>query len=92
MAEPLLREIYREAISVGAFVDYQMSFREQNKIFLAEANDEQLDYVNPAYKEMMQTYDAYLVIRAPFNVREDQSNDPEKSARRQKALNVVNQI
>jgi aminopeptidase len=92
LAEPLLREIYREAISVGAFVDYQMSFREQNKIFLAKANEEQLDYVNPAYKEMMQTYDAYLVIRAPFNVREDQSNDAEKSARRQKALNVVNQI
>lgn len=40
----------------------------------------------------METYDAYLVIRAPFNVREDQNNDTNKSSRRQKALNVVNQI
>lgn len=92
LAEPLLREVYREAIKSGAFVDYQMSFREQNKIFLAEANEDQLDYVLPSYQEMMETYDAYLVIRAPYNLREDQSNDPKKSARRQKALNVVNQI
>ncbi|MBK8348939.1 MAG: aminopeptidase [Saprospiraceae bacterium] len=92
LAEPLLREVYREAIRAGAMVDYQMTFREQHKIFIAEANDQQLDYVNPAYQEMMQTYDAYLVIRAPFNVREDQSNAAEKTSRRQAALNVVNQI
>lgn len=92
LAEPLLREVYREAIKVGALVDFQMSFREQHKIFLAEANDDQLDYVLPAYQQMMETYDAYLVIRAPYNVREDQSNDPAKSAKRQKALNVVNKI
>lgn len=92
LAEPLLREVYREAIKAGALVDYQMSFRDQNKIFLAEANDEQLDHVYPPFKEMMETYNAYLVIRAPFNLREDQNNDPKKTQRRQKALTEVNQI
>ncbi len=92
LAEPLLREVYREAIKAGAFVDYQMSFREQNKIFITEADEQQLDYVHPAYMEMMKTYDAYLVIRAPYNVRDDQVNDTIKSSRRQNALNVVNQI
>ena len=92
LAEPLLREVYREAVKAGAYVDFNMSFREQNRIFIAEANDRQLDYVLPAYKEMMESYDAYLVIRAPFNIREDVSNDPTKSARRQEALNIVNQI
>ena len=92
LAEPLLREVYREAVKAGALVDFNMSFREQNRIFIAEANDRQLDYVLPAYKEMMESYDAYLVIRAPFNIREDVSNDPKKSARRQEALNIVNQI
>jgi len=92
LAEPLLREVYREAIKTGAHVEHQLSFREQNRIFLKESENHQLDFVNPSYVNMMETYDAYLVIRAPFNVREDQNNDTNKSSRRQKALNVVNQI
>jgi aminopeptidase len=92
LAEPLLREVYREAIKVGAHVEFQLGFREQNRIFIQEAADHQLDYVNPSYVNMMETYDAYLVIRAPFNVREDQSNDAAKAGRRQKALNGINQI
>ncbi len=92
LAEPLVREVYREAVRCGCLVEYQMSFSEQNSIFIAEASDAQLDYINPTYKNMMETYDAYLVIRAPFDVREDQTNDPEKTARRQKAMFAVNQI
>ncbi len=92
LAEPLLREVYREAIKAGALVDFNLSFREQNKIFIHEASEAQLDYVLPAFREMMETYDAYLVIRAPFNVKEDATNDPTKSKRRQAALNDVNQI
>jgi aminopeptidase len=92
LAEPLLREVYRAAIKAGALVDFNMSFREQNRIFITEASDAQLDYVLPAFREMMETYDAYLVIRAPFNVKEDASNDPIKSKRRQAALHDVNQI
>ena len=92
LAEPLVREVYREAVRCGCLVECQMTFSEQNRIFIAEASDVQLDYINPAYKNMMETYDAYLVIRAPFDVREDSANDPEKTARRQKALHTVNQI
>ncbi|MFZ1456388.1 MAG: aminopeptidase, partial [Saprospiraceae bacterium] len=33
LAEPLLREVYREAIRAGAYVEYHMSFRDQNSIF-----------------------------------------------------------
>jgi aminopeptidase len=43
LAEPLLREVYREAIHVGAYVEYHMSFKDQNSIFISEANDDQLD-------------------------------------------------
>lgn len=92
LAEPLLREVYREAIRTGAHVEYQMTFREQHKIFIEEACDDQLDYIQPSMKEMMETFDAYLVIRAPFNLREDQNNNPEKSSRRQKSMHLINQI
>ncbi|MBK9737321.1 MAG: aminopeptidase [Saprospiraceae bacterium] len=92
LAEPLLREVYRAAIRVGANVEFQMTFREQNRIFINEASDSQIDYVTPTSKTIMETFDAYLVIRAPFNSREEQNNDPQKLSRRQKALNEVNQI
>jgi aminopeptidase len=72
-------------------VDYRLSFSEENRIFLQEAGHDQLDYVRPDHKNIMETYDAYLVIRAPYNLREDQNTDPQKSARRQKALHPVQQ-
>ena len=37
LAEPLLREVYRAAIKKGVHVEYQMTFREQNRIFINEA-------------------------------------------------------
>ncbi len=92
LAEPLLKEVYREAIRCGAHVEYQLTFSEQNKIFITESDSDQLDYVNPFQKEIMATYDAYLVIRAPYNLREDQNNDAAKTARRLQATQAINQI
>lgn len=92
LAEPLLKEVYREAVRVGAYVEYQMTFSEQQKIFIEEADDDQLNHVNPFLKEMMSTYDAYLVIRAPHNLRENQNNDPIKTAQHMQASQIINQI
>lgn len=92
LAEPLVREIYRVATRAGAHIKINMEFVEQQKIFLEEANNQQLDYVDPESIRTMEDYDAYLVIRAPFNLRENQNNDPIKSERRNKALDVVHQI
>ena len=92
LAEPLLREVYTEAIKSGVHVEYQMTFREQNKIFMSEANDDQLNYVSPNQQQIMETFDAYLVIRAPFNLKEDQHNSKQKTAIRQKALSGINEI
>lgn len=91
-AEPLVREVFREAVRRGALVDYHMSFREENRIFIEEASKEQLDYIHPEYKNRMDTYDAYLVIRAPYNLREDQNVNSEKSMHRHKALHPVQQV
>lgn len=86
MGEPLIREIYREALQVGALVEIGMSFREQARILLSQGTDEQLAYVSPAYQAAMENFDAYLFIRAPHNLREDQNTDPERSRKRGKAL------
>ncbi len=86
LAEPLVREVWREALRAGAIVEVDMAFREKNRILYAEAGEAQLKYVSPAYKKAMEEFDAYLNIMAPFNLREDQNVDAGKVAIRREAM------
>jgi aminopeptidase len=72
LAEPLVREVYQEALRAGAsVVETDFIFRERNRIFYAEANERQLKTPSPFQKMAFESFDAYLHIRAPFNLRED---------------------
>ncbi len=92
LAEPLVREVYREAIRAGAIVETNLQFREQNRIFIQEAGKDQLESASSFYKQAIESFDAYLHIRAPFNLFEDQDNDPEKVKLAKAANAEVNQI
>lgn len=85
LAEPLLREVFRSAIRAGATVDTELEFREQNRIFFQEAQPAQLSRVSPLYQLAMETYDAYLHIRAPFNLGESNGSTAEKTQIHQQA-------
>lgn len=89
LAEPLVREVFRIATRAGALVEIDLSIREQNRIFLKEAKSDQLKHVSPLYKMAMEEFDAFLAIRAPFNLREDQNNNAENGKIRQEALKPV---
>lgn len=91
LAEPLIREVYRSAVKAGGLVEVDMTFREQSRIFVAEANEDQLSYVSPFYNKAIEEFEAYLYIRAPFNLREDQNVDNSKLKIRQKALSPITQ-
>lgn len=86
LAEPLIREIYRVAVKAGAHVEVDLAFRGKNRIFVNNANDEQLKYVPTLHNKAMHEFDAYLYIRAPFNLREDQNNNAEKGKIRSEAM------
>ncbi len=93
LAEPLVREVYREALRAGAsLVETDMSFRERNRIFLSEANDAQLKTTSPFQHLAFSEFEAYLHIRAPFNLREDASNDTEKIKTRGIGTKEINNI
>ncbi|MCB0638199.1 MAG: aminopeptidase [Lewinella sp.] len=85
LAEDLVREVFRSATKAGAHVETELSVREQDRIFLLEADDDQLRYFSPSYRAAMEEYDAYLFIRAPFNLREGQDIKPERRKIRQEA-------
>ena len=93
LAEPLVREVYREALRAGAsLVETDFIFQERNRIFLSEANDTQLKTTSPFQCLAMSEFEAYLHIRAPFNLREDANNDTEKSKIRGEATKDINKI
>ena len=92
LAEPLVREVYREALSQGAHVEIDLSMRGMNRIFYEQANENQLKYIPTLRQEAMSNFDAYLAIRAPFNLKEDQSIDPSKRSIRSKALKGLSEL
>lgn len=89
LAEPLVREIYREATTAGAHMEIDLDFREKSRIFLEKAGEAQLRHVSPFYRQAMESFNAYLYIRAPHNLREDQNVDPQKAQIRQEAHQPV---
>jgi len=84
--------VYRSVIAAGGHADVQLEFREKNKIFMTEASDQQLDHLSPLNEYVVNNYDYYLYIRAPHNLREDSSINPQKRQRRNEASAGLNQI
>jgi len=85
LAQPLVREVYRAALRAGGTMDVNMEFREQQRILMQEAAGDQLKHINPTYEKAMREYDAYIYIRAPFNLFENGAVDPEKAKIRKAA-------
>jgi len=90
LAEDLVREVFRAATQVGAHVEYELEFREQERLFYTSANDAQLRYISPLYRQAIEEFEAYLYIRAPFNLREGQQIDPARRQIRQEAYADLN--
>jgi aminopeptidase len=55
------------------------------EIFLKYASDEQMDFISPVRKLLIETYDARMVVEAETNTRELASVDPKRIARQRKA-------
>lgn len=78
LAEPLVREVYREALRAGAHPETWITLNGTGRVLYDEGSIEQLQYVSPLYQYAVENFDAFLTIRAPFNVRELQEVDGDK--------------
>jgi len=86
LAEPLLREVYAAAYAAGAaLVECDMAFRERERLFFENATDEALSTPSPFSTMAMKTFDCYLAIRAPFNLRDGNSASTERRQLRNEA-------
>ena len=92
LAEPLVREVYKEALKVGASVDVKLEFEGQSDIFNSHAEESQLLHICPTTKKAMEEYEAYLHIRAPFQLKSKYQLSPVKEKIRQQAMKPIQSI
>ena len=92
LAEPLVREVYKEVIIRGGHPEVNLDFSEKNKIFLDSGSEDQLTYISPLNDLIINTFDAYLYIRAPFNLREESNISPDKRKMRSEATAALNKV
>ena len=91
LAEPLVKALYAEALKSGAYqIEVDMGFSGRGKMFFDHASKKQLQQEPFLRKHAMDTFDAYLYVRAPFNLREDQNIDPDKLKINQAATKAIN--
>jgi aminopeptidase len=80
VAEPLIREVYREAIKAGAHVTLLLSLPDLNEIFFKEASDAQLTHISDFQKLRVEEADADLYIWAEHNTKSLSGIDPKRLA------------
>ena len=68
LAEDLVREVYTAALLAGANPEVSISVNGLDYLFYKNAGNDQLKYVSPLNKTVMQSYDALLKIKAPYNL------------------------
>jgi len=91
LAEPLVREVYREAYAAGAaLVECDLAFRERERLFFQHATDLALRTPPLLQQTAMEQFDCYLNIRAPFNLRENSGASPEQAQIRNTTLAPLN--
>jgi aminopeptidase len=85
LASELTLAVYEEAIKAGAHVFIDQPLEEAQEIFYKLASDEQLDFVSPVEKLIIDTFDATLYIGASSNSRLLSGVDPQRMARNNEA-------
>ena len=78
LAEDLVKAVYKEALKVGAYPELLIGINGTERIFFDNASEEQLKYVSPLLEYVSKKYDAFLHIRAPFNMKELENVDTVK--------------
>ena len=92
LAEPLVKEIYKEVIKLGAVLEVDFQFEGKDDIFYEYGDDFALNYVPVLKKAAMESFDAYLNIRAPYSLTSSDKIDLEKKKIRSKAMAPLSQL
>jgi len=90
IAQPLIKEVYREAVKNGAHVKAEVSLPGLREIFFKEASDEQLEFIAPHEEMGAEKFDAILSLWGGYNEKSMSNIDPKKMQMRSKAGRKIN--
>src|SRR4051794_14263941 len=79
-ATPLIQAVYRHTLKVGAHPVVLMDAPEASDILLREGSDDQLTYIDPYRKHMVENSDAILRIMSEQNTRSTNDIDASRLA------------
>jgi aminopeptidase len=92
IAEPLIKELYREALKVGAHPEIIANLEGIEEMFFKEANEEQLQFVSPLSRLLAEKYDALIHLWGDFNTKGLSAVNPERMALKYQARRELNEI
>ncbi len=85
LASPLIAEVYREALAVGAHPYARLVMPDEDVLLLRYGSDEQLRYISPVERASSSAVDVSLSIMGSENTRRMAGLDPARMAIRQQA-------
>src|SRR5512147_1630214 len=85
LAEEINLAVYEEAIKAGAHVHIDQRMPGAEEIFYKYASDEQLDYISPIRRTIIDTFEASLYVEALHNSRSLSGINGSRIARFRKA-------
>ncbi|KPV64940.1 MAG: Thermophilic metalloprotease (M29) [Candidatus Bathyarchaeota archaeon BA1] len=86
LAQDLALEVYRHALVRGANPWIRVDLPGRQYIFFKHANDAQLKFFPEHEMDEIKKTDVYVLLRAPLNVKELSSIDPDKISARMRVL------
>ncbi|HYE10314.1 MAG TPA: aminopeptidase [Patescibacteria group bacterium] len=89
VSEQLLKEVYKEAILVGAHPFINVNIEGITEIMLKLGSDEQISYIDPLEKVFFQNTQAILTVQGSSNTKNLINIDPAKLSLRSKSRNEL---
>jgi len=80
-AQPLLMACYQRVLAAGGHPRLNVGFEEAQEVFLSEANDDQLEFLDPVAKFQADAIQVAIRIRASENTRALANVDPSRLAK-----------
>jgi len=91
LAIPLVQEVHKFATKAGAFSEFDIDFEGKTESFYKYADEDLLKMEPVFYGEAVKNFDAYLLIRAPFDLHAAARIDPTKKEVRRAHMHDIQQ-
>ena len=90
-SQPLIKAIYKRVLEKGAYPVVRMGVEGLNEVYIKNASDEQLAYIDPMTEVEYEQAKNLISIGAPFNVKNMARSDSKKLAKRSAATRKLSE-